>query len=161
MLVEEIVRYKLDRGTLPRLRCPIKRDPCTRARRPAGAEPSFGIPSRRAAVPHGPRHFIGPWDDLPIAIAGMRLESVRGFTVGSDRWTIHTGTVLAVFKKHPRLPSIGENLPVFEEWGLFANDHLKRPPWDSSGPIPAGSQWILYLAWDQELGGFRIIRAVY
>jgi hypothetical protein len=126
----------------------------------------LSLPSAfRADVPQShivPGMSFGPWDDLPIAIAGMRLESPREFTIGSDRWTIHTGTVLAIFKTHPRPPSIGESLPIFEEWGLLGgNDYGKVPPWDTSGPIPAGSQWVLYLAWDQDLGGFRIVRALY
>ena len=104
---------------------------------------------------------FGFWDTLASAIVAVRLESNQPVTIESERYAAHTATVLAVFKKDPRLPTIGESLTLFESPCGLCTEEGKQPPWDPGRPIPAGGQWILFLFWDRELQGFRIVHALF
>jgi hypothetical protein len=109
----------------------------------------------------GPDTSFGPWHAMAHAIVGVRMESARAVAFRAESYTAHTATVLTVFKTHPRLASHGLQLTIFEAPCQFCTDHGKRPPWDVSGPIPAGSHWILFLAWDDERSVFRVAYAVF
>jgi hypothetical protein len=104
---------------------------------------------------------FGPWGSMATAIVGVRLESAQEITIGSGRYAAHLGVVLAIFKKDSRLPSIGGILTMLEQPCQFCTEDGKSPPWEPNGPIPPGGHWILFLLWDQELGGFRIVQAVF
>ena len=98
---------------------------------------------------------FGPWGEIAGAVVGVRFESNLSISIADYSYFVHTTALLKIFKADPRLPSVGEKVTLFEQKCQLSTEDGENPPWDASGPIPAG-QRIAFVVWDSDLRAFRI-----
>jgi hypothetical protein len=72
--------------------------------------------------------------------------------------TAHLATVLDVVKAHPRAVSAGAVQEVLQFGGRIRRpDAFETHTVNSFSPLPLGSEWVLFLLWDERLNGFTLL----
>ena len=103
----------------------------------------------------------GPWDSLSDAVARVRFEGHRPLSSGPDGVTLHTATVLGIFKTDPRLPPPAKSVAVIELLGFMQTEDGDWPCWNNQQPLPAGAEAMAFLKWEPEWDAFRVIFVVH
>lgn len=94
-----------------------------------------------------------PWGWVDAA-ARVRFDAHRPLPSDDDRLTLHTATVLGIFKSHPLLPLPAEPVTVIERRGFMQSEDGDWPCWDNEQPIPVGTEAIVSLRWHADLRAF-------
>ena len=94
-----------------------------------------------------------PWGGDEAA-ARIRFDSHRPLPSDDDHLTLHTATVLGIFKSHSLLPLPAERVTFIERRGFMYSEDGDWPCWDNEQPIPVGTEAMVFLRWHPDLRAF-------
>ena len=103
-----------------------------------------------------PPSTITEWRKVAAGIVRVRINSHRAYDRSSEdgRPYIHTElevTVLDVFKLHPRAASVGGTMSITHPGGTLERSEAFYVSTTNGFPPPAvGTEWILFLYWNEE-----------
>lgn len=99
----------------------------------------------------------GPLASISDAVVRVQLVSHVVTELHGEAGATHRAVVLGIFKPHVRLPAPGNSMILIEPDGLMQTEDGWRPPWDTSKPLPAGTDATAFMTWDSSLNAFRMV----
>ena len=89
-----------------------------------------------------------------VSQVSFEHETYRDFP---DLMTAHEAEVLTLVKGHPRAVVEGGVQQVIQRGGrTIRPDHILFETWNGFDIMPIGSEWLLFLEWNQDLDGFTL-----